>query len=133
MYAHNISTLFLSEASGMVDPERQRRIADDHEKVVEFWELFDHMNGKPDKKGAPIELNHSKPAGFIAINLPEFSEHLAAAGLRLPCDAIEMKKLLQTSRRRKFKQKNQVVNSAIRAGCTVRCWVFQTEAGTASS
>ena len=27
MYAHNISTLFLSEASGMVDPERQKRIA----------------------------------------------------------------------------------------------------------
>jgi Prenyltransferase and squalene oxidase repeat len=27
MYAHNISTLFLSEVSGMVDPERQRRIA----------------------------------------------------------------------------------------------------------
>ena len=28
MYSHNISTLFLSEVSGMVDPERQRRIAD---------------------------------------------------------------------------------------------------------
>ncbi len=27
MYAHNISTLFLSEASGMVDPERQKRIS----------------------------------------------------------------------------------------------------------
>jgi hypothetical protein len=27
MYAHNISTLFLSEISGMVDPERQKRIA----------------------------------------------------------------------------------------------------------
>lgn len=27
MYAHNISTLFLSEVSGMVDPERQKRIA----------------------------------------------------------------------------------------------------------
>jgi len=27
MYAHNISTLFLSEVSGMVDPERQERIA----------------------------------------------------------------------------------------------------------
>ncbi len=26
MYAHNISTLFLSEASGMVDPERQKKI-----------------------------------------------------------------------------------------------------------
>ena len=26
MYAHNISTLFLSEVSGMVDPERQKRI-----------------------------------------------------------------------------------------------------------
>ncbi len=26
MYAHNISTLFLSEVSGMVDPERQRKI-----------------------------------------------------------------------------------------------------------
>jgi len=27
MYAHNISTLFLSEVSGMVDPERQKRIS----------------------------------------------------------------------------------------------------------
>ena len=26
MYAHNISTLFLSEVSGMVDPERQKRV-----------------------------------------------------------------------------------------------------------
>ena len=26
MYAHNITTLFLSEVSGMVDPERQKRI-----------------------------------------------------------------------------------------------------------
>ncbi len=28
MYAHNIATLFLSEVSGMVDPERQRRISE---------------------------------------------------------------------------------------------------------
>ncbi len=28
MYAHNIATLFISEVSGMVDPERQRRIAE---------------------------------------------------------------------------------------------------------
>jgi hypothetical protein len=27
MYAHNISTLFLSECSGMVDPDRQKRLA----------------------------------------------------------------------------------------------------------
>ena len=27
MYAHNIATLFLSEVSGMVDPERQKRIS----------------------------------------------------------------------------------------------------------
>ena len=27
MYAHNIATLFLSEASGMMDPQRQQRMA----------------------------------------------------------------------------------------------------------
>jgi len=34
MYAHNISTLFLSEISGMVDPERQQRISTALPKAV---------------------------------------------------------------------------------------------------
>lgn len=34
MYAHNIATLFLSEVSGMVDPERQARIADTLPKAL---------------------------------------------------------------------------------------------------
>ena len=34
MYAHNISTLFLSEVSGMVDPERQKRISTALPKAV---------------------------------------------------------------------------------------------------
>lgn len=35
MYAHNISTLFLSEVSGMVDPERQRKIAQTLPKALQ--------------------------------------------------------------------------------------------------
>lgn len=35
MYAHNIATLFLSEASGMVEPERQRKIADALPKALQ--------------------------------------------------------------------------------------------------
>ncbi|MDG1672114.1 MAG: terpene cyclase/mutase family protein [Akkermansiaceae bacterium] len=34
MYAHNIATLFLSEASGMVDPERQKKIGESLPKAV---------------------------------------------------------------------------------------------------
>jgi hypothetical protein len=34
MYAHNISTLFLLEVSGMLDPERQRRVDDAIKKAV---------------------------------------------------------------------------------------------------
>lgn len=109
--------------------ERQRRIADDHEKVVEFWELFDHINGKFLNNGDRIELNHSKDPELIAINMPEMVEKLAARGLRLPCESIEMKKLLMSSRRRKFVDKNRGVNSALRSGTTVRCWVFRREPG----
>jgi hypothetical protein len=34
MYAHNIATLFLSEVSGMVDPERQQRVSSALSKAV---------------------------------------------------------------------------------------------------
>ncbi|MDE0827070.1 MAG: terpene cyclase/mutase family protein [Akkermansiaceae bacterium] len=36
MYAHNISTLFLSEVSGMVDPERQAKIAKTLPKALQL-------------------------------------------------------------------------------------------------
>lgn len=110
--------------------QRQQRIADDHERVTEFWELFDHIDGKFLNSGDRIELNHSKDKDLIAINLPEFVERLASRNLRLPCDSVEMKRLLQTSRRRKFIRKNCVVNSEIRRGSTVRCWVFRKEGKT---
>lgn len=108
--------------------DRQRRIADDHEKVVEFWEMYDYIEGRFLQNGDRIELNHSKDAGLIAINLPHMIEKLTARGQRLPCEVSEMRRLLQGSRRRKFVDKNRSVNSHI-TGSTAKCFVFEKERG----
>jgi hypothetical protein len=51
MYAHNISTLFLSEVSGMVDPERQERIAEALPKALRLILRAQRMPKSPQHEG----------------------------------------------------------------------------------
>lgn len=112
--------------------ERQEAINMDHLFVQNFWETYEFLNGDDD---TPY-LNHARKSDQqIAINLNHFIAVAADRRQQLP-DLSELKKLLKTSRARKFieiKGVNSVINSEwnkrrapgtpARAE-TVKCWVF---------
>lgn len=101
--------------------ERQQAINSDHPYVQAFWEQFDHLDGN--MKDEPID--HSRDPALIAVNLIEFEVRLARLGLRLPADMTELKKLLRTSRKRRFVDV-KTVNSK-HTGASKKCWVFKVE------
>ena len=110
--------------------ERQQVINDDHPIVQEFWEAFDYLNNGLDN----IEqLNHSRDDELIAVNLNHFIQHASERRQQVPL-LRDLKKMLKTSRRRKFIRRGKV-NSKIRArdsslanpSTTVDCWVFQRD------
>ena len=114
--------------------ERQEAINADHPAVQTFWETYEFLNG--DDK-AP-RLNHSrKDEQQIAINLNHFVAVASDFRQQIP-DLGELKKLLKTSRVRKFvciKPVNSAINAewnlnrAKHGGAerpeTVKCWVFE--------
>lgn len=101
--------------------ERQRAVESDHPHVELFWEKFDYIRSNeglnPEK---PID--HSKTPEVIAISLTHFEQRCADLRLTLPCTVLELKRLLKTSKRRKFVDVKPV-NS--RHEKTVNCWVFR--------
>lgn len=107
--------------------ERQQAINADHPMVQEFWELFDYLNGET---YAPV-LNHAKDPGLIAVNLNHFAQVAADNKQQFP-QMVDLKRLLTTSKRRKFVG-NKAVNSNIQSrtgtGKTVKCWVFENPEG----
>lgn len=105
--------------------ERQNAINADHPMVVEFWEVYEYLEGLQD---GPV-VNHSRTADKIAINLNEFYAKAAHHSQRLP-EINVLRTLLRNSRRHKFIDANTAVNSYIRAGSPdkpgiVKCWVFK--------
>jgi hypothetical protein len=114
--------------------ERQEAINADHPTVQNFWEIYDFLNGHDDTP----RLNHSrKEEQQIAINLNHFVEVAADRRQQIP-DMNELKKLLKTSRTRKFigiKPVNSAINAVWNARrkeeggtekpSTVKCWVFE--------
>lgn len=114
--------------------DRQQVLELDHKIVQEFWEAYDYLNGNDDTP----RLNHSrKEDQQIAINLNHFVEVAADRRQQIP-DMNELKKLLKTSRTRKFigiKTVNSGINAAWNARrkdeggaekpSTVKCWVFE--------
>jgi len=100
--------------------ERQQAINADHPRVQEFWEIFDHI----ESKSAGDVLNHSRDDNLIAINLNEFVFKAENARQQIP-EMSEIKKLLRTSRARKFVDV-KTVNSAL-TGHSIKCWVFQRD------
>lgn len=100
--------------------DRQRLTENDHPAVEIFWERFDWIvSQEPDGPINPID--HSRVDDVIAINLVQFEQRCGELRLSLP-SAGELKRLLRTSKTRKFLDKKPV-NS--RCGKTVNCYVFQ--------
>ena len=114
--------------------ERQEAINADHPAVQTFWETYEFLNGTDDTP----RLNHArKEEQLIAINLNHFVAVASDFRQQIP-DMSELKKLLKTSRTRKFTG-IKAVNSAINATwnarrekeggaerpTTVKCWVFE--------
>lgn len=99
--------------------ERQQAINADHPKVQEFWDVYDYIE---DRLEGLNKLNHSRREGQIAINLNEFVARADSYRQQIP-DMNEIKKLLRTSRSRKFQAANVTVNSAL-SGKSVKCWTF---------
>lgn len=113
--------------------ERQEAINADHQSVQAFWETYDFLNGDEDMP----RLNHARKGDQqIAINLNHFIAVAADFRQQLP-ELSELKKLLKTSRARKFldiKPVNSVINSVYNKRKapdaparteTVKCWVFE--------
>lgn len=105
--------------------ERQQVINDDHPLVQDFWEAFDYLNDAGD---VPL-LNHSRDEEVIAVNLNHFLQVASERKQQIPL-LRDLKKVLKTSRRRKFLG-IRAVNSKIRGTPvtpqTVKCWVFQQD------
>ena len=112
--------MVLEEIVAMAE-ERQHAINADHPRVQEFWETYDYIESRSDDQAI---LNHSRDEHLIAINLNEFVAKADALRQQIP-EMNEIKKLLRTSRTRKFCDV-KTVNSALRSN-SIKCWVFQRE------
>lgn len=110
--------------------QRQVAIAADHPLVAEFWEIFDYLNNDTrfDARGNPLPaIDHSSDPKEIWVNLNEFVQVAAEARQQVP-PLIDLKRLLKTSKSRKFIAASEVVRSAI-TNKPRRCWRFQNPQG----
>lgn len=100
--------------------------------VSQFWENFDYLDEKVfqqrlDSAGsfsdAVTGLNHHRKEHLIAISMPELEQIFAQHRITIPGGSmLELKKLLPTSKARKFIKRQQVM---CRDGRNRDCWVFQ--------
>lgn len=101
--------------------ERQQALNADHPHVVLFWELFEHADSNLERE----TLDHSRDPNVLAISLVEVESRLSRMGLHLPAPINDMKRLLRTSRARKFLD-HKVVNSRL-TNASKKCWLFDHE------
>ena len=102
--------------------KRQLAINTDNPKVQQFWEVFDYIE---DRAEGHAKLNHARKDGVIAVNLNEFVAKADAYRQPIP-DMNDLKKLLRSSRARKFEKANVTVNSEISTR-SVKCWIFRED------
>lgn len=111
--------------------ERQKVVNDDHPLVQGFWEAFDYLDSNDQYR-----LNHSRDPQLIAVNLNHFIQVASERRQQIPV-INDLKKVLRTSRKRKFIDV-RVVNSPIKAkenqllnsSTSIKCWVFQNDKAT---
>jgi hypothetical protein len=109
--------------------ERQEAINSDHPMVDEFWNIYEFLDGDR-------TLDHRRADGEIGINLNQFVAMATDRRQQVP-ELRELKKLLKTSRTRKFLGQRKV-NSVLHAAWNAReqnnsakkpesvhCWVFK--------
>lgn len=99
--------------------ERHAAVSADHPYVQLFWERFDYLNENRFNKDKPI--NHSRNEAIVAISLVQFEQICAEERLPLPCPMPELKRLLKTSKRRKYLTQKATKSPDDR---TVFCWQF---------
>lgn len=100
--------------------DRQRTVETDHPHVELFWERFDYIVSR-EPPGPDHPIDHSRDPGVIAVNLNHFEQRLGELRLSLPCPMTDLKRLLRSSKRRKFIAA-KTVNS--RTDKAVHCWTF---------
>lgn len=116
---------FIEDMTG----ERQEAINSDHPIIDEFWNIYEFLDGDR-------TLDHRRADGEIGINLNQFVAMAMDRRQQVP-ELRELKKLLKTSRTRKFLSQRKV-NSALHAAWNAReqndsakkpesvhCWVFK--------
>jgi hypothetical protein len=106
--------------------EREATVGDDPPALIEFWELYEFLNGDTGK------MNHSTDPNRIAINLNHLYE--VANQHRLPIAPMkELRRLLKGSRRHKFIGIEMLRTSLampsdarheVNPMRQLRCWVF---------
>ncbi|WP_176013078.1 toprim domain-containing protein [Victivallis sp. Marseille-Q1083] len=106
--------------------DRQARCAADHPLLAQFWEQYEFIQTAQLEAGSTKnQLNHSKTPGEIAINLQHFQN--LALNYRLEMLPLnELKRLFPIGKRYRLIA-NKPVNSAIRPGQSVRCYVFSAK------
>ncbi|CAK0746219.1 hypothetical protein CCP3SC15_1420001 [Gammaproteobacteria bacterium] len=100
--------------------------------VQQFWEIFDYLEPDSDEG----ILNHHRDPSMIAINLPHFEQVCNDRRVSFP-PILELKRVLNTSRRHKFLAiipVNSIIHdrfnrdlrgTSTRKPSIVRCWVFE--------
>ncbi len=127
-----ITTAQLAEGHQLIERmclDQHGALGADHPVVVQFWESFDFLDAKMTEGRTEAEgtfgLNHHRKAdtGLIAISMPEVEQVFAQHRMQIPGHSmLELKKLLPTSKARKFLRAQQV---NCRDGRNRHCWLFQ--------
>ncbi len=100
--------------------ERHTVISSDHPIIAQFWENFDWLEMKMAE--ASQVLNWHRDENKIAIHMTQFEQKSADFRINLPAGMVELKKLLPTSKSRKFVGQTTVNSSD---GKARHCWVFE--------
>lgn len=124
--------------------EREQDLQKDHPIVEAFWEAFEYLDGTGEDADGNQEgesrLNHSRHAGYVAVNLNHFMQVAAERRQQVPL-LPDLKRLLKTSRNPKFvdicavnsalsdsfNKRATIEGRAERRPSTVKCWLFKRE------
>lgn len=104
---------------------REQAIDADHPQVAEFWDMYEYLNGDPNRPA----INHARNADEIAINLNHFVQVAVDHRQQVP-PLRDLKALLKSSKRHRYLGQ-RVVNSSIKArdmsttSTSERCWIFE--------
>jgi Toprim-like len=100
--------------------ERHKVISSDHPIIAQFWENFDWLEMKMAESSHLLNWHRDKSK--IAIHMTQFEQKSADFRINLPAGMVELKKLLPTSKSRKFVAQTTVncVDEKAR-----HCWVFE--------